>query len=291
MKNQNREKYAYLEQLTTRQLEELLLADLDDDSGRDTSEVVFHILEVLREREKDPAQEPVVDQAWERFQTYYNTPEGEGQSLYPCVQDRLETHQEKDTPTMKKSGSRFAFPRRGLTTAAAVVALLFALMLGVQASGHDIFGALAQWSDEIFHFGDEKEQSEYVEMFLDALNENKIPKSIVPTQFPESFQAEEPEIWSDNKGVFLNLPFSDSTGRSFSITIDRYTSQEYVETWTFEKDSASVESYISGSKTFYIFSNLDVVIAVWTEGTLSESIWGNLSIDEVKLIIDSIGEL
>ncbi len=290
MKNQNREKYAYLEQLTTRQLEELLLADLDDDSGRDTSEVVFHILEVLREREKDPAQEPDVDQAWERFQTYYNTPEGEGQALYPCVQDRLETHQEKDTPTMKKSGSRFAFPRRGLTTAAAVVALLFALMLGVQASGHDIFGALAQWSDEIFRFGDKIEQSENYKAFLDALTEHDISKDFIPTQFPDEFQPSAPEVWSDEKGTFLQLPFSNSSGKAFFILIDRYKSQEYVETLTFEKDSASVETYISGSNTFYIFSNFDTVTAVWSEGTLSETIWGNLSVDEIKSIIDSIGE-
>lgn len=289
MKNQNREKYAYLEQLTTRQLEELLLADLDDDSGRDTSEVVFHILEVLREREKDPAQEPDVDQAWERFQTYYNTPEGEGQALYPCVQDRLETHQEKDTPTAKKSVSRLSFPRRGLTAVAAVVALLFALMLGVQASGHDIFGALAQWSDEIFHFGNGNGQ--YYDMFLEELSKNDIPKNFVPTKFPDEFEASQPEIWSDDFGISIQLPFYDETGKIFSVTLERYNSLDDVKQRVFEKDFVSVETYTSGDFTFYILSNIDTITATWTQGTLIETIWGNLSIEDVKLIIDSIGEL
>ena len=288
MKNQNREKYAYLEQLTTRQLEELLLADLDDDSGRDTSEVVFHILEVLREREKDPAQEPDVDQAWERFQTYYNTPEGEGQSLYPCVQDRLETHQEKDTPTMKKSGSRFAFPRRGLTTAAAVVALLFALMLGVQASGHDIFGALAQWSDEIFRFG-ASNQSKYYDMFLEELGKNDIPKNYVPTQFPDGFEASEPEVWSDNLGTSVQIEFHNSKGASFLISIGRYHSPDAAKEISYEKDFIPVKTCTTNSMDFFILSNMNKVIATWKNGTFMEVIQGDLSVEDVENILNSIG--
>lgn len=289
MKNQNREKYAYLEQLTTRQLEELLLADLDDDSGRDTSEVVFHILEVLREREKDPAQEPDVDQAWERFQTYYNTPEGEGQALYPCVQDRLETHQEKDTPTMKKSGSRFAFPRRGLTTAAAVVALLFALMLGVQASGHDIFGALAQWTSETFHFGNRNELSENYELFLGELAKNKIPKEFAPTLILNDFEASEPTVKVDDIGTSIQISFSDSTERLYFISFDQHSQPISMENQVFEKDTTFVESYVKDEKVFYIFSNISTTTALWANPSFTETIWGEISTDEIKEIINSIG--
>ncbi|MCI8475215.1 MAG: DUF4367 domain-containing protein [Oscillospiraceae bacterium] len=289
MKNQNREKYAYLEQLTTRQLEELLLADLDDDSGRDTSEVVFHILEVLREREKDPAQEPDVDQAWERFQTYYNTPEGEGQALYPCVQDRLNALQEKDSPDAKSVHLRFRYSRRGFSLVAATIALLFVLMIGVQASGHDIFGALAQWTSEIFHFG--SGHGQYYEMFLEELRKNDIPENFIPTRFPNKFEASEPKVLSDDFGTFLQLPFYDETGKTFSITLEHYNSSEDIESWIFEKDLALVESYAKGDMVFYILSNVESTTATWVHGTFSETIWGNLSIEEIKLIIDSIGGL
>ena len=44
---EKREKYAYLDQLSTERLQELLRADLESDSTEDHSEVIFHILEVM----------------------------------------------------------------------------------------------------------------------------------------------------------------------------------------------------------------------------------------------------
>ena len=37
-------------------------------------------------------------------------------------------------------------------TVAATVALLFALMVGAQAAGLDVFGNLAKWTDDLFWF-------------------------------------------------------------------------------------------------------------------------------------------
>lgn len=42
--------------------------------------------------------------------------------------------------------------KRLLIAVAAAVALISVLMLGVQAAGLDVFGSLARWTDEIFHF-------------------------------------------------------------------------------------------------------------------------------------------
>ena len=47
-----REKYAYLDQLSTQRLRELLRADLESDGTEDNSEVIFHILEVMERRER-----------------------------------------------------------------------------------------------------------------------------------------------------------------------------------------------------------------------------------------------
>ena len=72
MAEENRDMYAYLDRLSTRRLEELLLADAEDTSGRDTSEIVFHILEVLQTREDNPIEDTLdADRAWEEFQKYY----------------------------------------------------------------------------------------------------------------------------------------------------------------------------------------------------------------------------
>jgi hypothetical protein len=283
MAQNNREKYAYLDQLSTRQLEELLLADAEDTSGQDTSEVILHILEVLQERDDGLAAEPVdVDRAWEEFLTCYNTPEGEGRSLYPSEEPT------KAVPSVKK---RFPALWRTARIAAATVALLFALMVGVQASGLDVFGVLAQWTSERLHFGKGQSiiQSENYQMFLNTLVENDIAKEIAPTWLPSGFIASEPVVESNDAMVSVKILFSSASGDDFSIRIARYASEAELLQGAFEITNNTVDPYISNNRKFYIFSNTDFVTASWADGVLSESVWGNISLSDVKKIVDSIG--
>lgn len=284
MAQDNREKYAYLDRLSTQRLEELLLAAMEDDSGRDTSEAVLHILEVLQKREDGLTAEPVdVDRAWKEFQRDYLTPEGEGQALYPCGEDRPES--------AKKPKARRVPVWKTLRIAAATVALLFALMVGAQASGLNVFGALAQWTSETFHFGTEQSeiQSENYQMFLDTLVENSVPKDYAPTWLPSGFVASEPTVENSDSSISVKISFVNTDKGSFSISINRYTSQLNPKNRTFEKDNISVESYLSHGKTFYIFSNVDSIMATWSEDSLLETIWGDLSKKDIKAMIDSIG--
>lgn len=284
MAQDNREKYAYLDQLSTQRLEELLLAAMEDDSGRDTSEAVLHILEVLQKREDGLTAEPVdVDRAWKEFRRDYLTPEGEGQALYPCGEDRPES--------AKKPKARRVPVWRTLRVAAATVALLFALMVGAQASGLNVFGALAQWTSETFRFGAEKRgiQSENYQKFLDMLAENDIQKNLAPTWCPSSFVASEPTVSIDDESISVLISFSNAEGNTFNIGIDRLTLQTKLENNFFEKDDISVEPYLSHGKTFYIFSNVDSIMATWSEDSLLETIWGDLSKKDIKAMIDSIG--
>lgn len=282
MTQNNREKYAYLDQLSTQQLEQLLLADAEDDSGRDTSEVILHILEVLQRREDSLAAQPVdVDRAWEEFQSYYNTPEGEGQTLYP--------HKEaaKTLPPVKK---RFPALWRTARIAAATVAVLFALMVGAQASGLNVFGALAQWTSETFHFGGNKQSENYM-LFLDELEKNKIPISLAPTYLPDGFQPSTPQIFESDSSISIQISFSNTEDETFFIRVKRYNSLDSIAQQSFEKDNIYVETYTTHSNTFYLFPNVDTTTAAWSDGVLEESIWGELPIEELKAIINSIGGL
>ena len=290
MAQENCEKYAYLDQLSTQQLEQLLLADTEDPSGRDTSEVVFHILEVLQTREDVPAMEPVdVAHAWEEFQQYYNTPEGEGQSLYLPREDS--ECPEKDACAASKFRSRLPALWKTARIVAATVAILLSLMVGAQASGLNVFGTLAQWTNDIFHFGVDKDSglAENYKLFLDLLEEHDIPRSYAPSQYPSDFIASEPTFRSDDFGFQAEISFSNTENTTFHISFARYSSPIELEHGTFEKDNTKVEPYLSHNKLFYIFSNTDFILATWADGVLSESIWGDISSDDIKSMIDSIG--
>lgn len=297
-KNDGNEKYAYLNRLSTEQLEELLRADFESPEHGDT-DVIFHILEVIEKREEEhpTGRLPDVDKSWEEFQQYYNIPEGEGLSLYPT--------EEEETATQPKSVKvvrfRPALKLAGLV--AAIVMGIFGLMVTAQAAGIDVFGAIGRWTEETFHFvaspsgavGEgadatpNPEHLGYYNSLQAALEDCGITENLVPTWYPEGFEASEPTVSSNDLGDKISCLFSNTTEESFTITIKRYKSAGDLDSFTFEKDTTSVEKYTSGQKTFYILCNIDTATAIWAEGTLTETIAGNLSASEIISIIDSIG--
>ena len=134
----NDEKYAYLNRLNTEQLEELLRMDMEmAEPGNE--DVVFHILEVIEQREDEhpTGRIPDVDKAWAEFQEYYNIPEGVDASLYPC---------ETEPDASSENPAEFSHPRRprlhrwlkqGLVAVIAVAAV-FGGMVAAQAAGIDV---------------------------------------------------------------------------------------------------------------------------------------------------------
>lgn len=183
------------------------------------------------------------------------------------------------------------FPiKRVVGTVAATVAILFTLMVGAQAAGIDVFGNLARWTDELFFFiPASKYTSEYSTVLQEALEEQELPKELAPTWFPDEFTAGEPEIWNDDVSKAVQLIFTNSDGKCFSVNIEQYTNSEALGMLPFEKDASDVELYTNSGRTFYIMSNIDTVTAVWADGNVLETIRGELSVDEIKTMIDSMG--
>lgn len=257
----------YLDQLSMEQLEELLRADFAS-SDPENEQAVFHILEVMEKREKEnpTGRLPDTDQAWKEFQQYYNIPEGEGQSLYPVRSDP----ETQPAPTSTKRSRRFR-PRKVLVVAAVLV-LIFGGMLTAQAAGLDVFGAIGRWTEEQFHF---EVSSNSVEGNTDytlqeASEERGFPKSLIPTWCPEGFEPSE--------------PIDDS------VMVSRYYDSEAIAATVYEKDDTEVEVYESNGRTFYIMSNLNSMTATWSDGRISIDIIGQLDVNQIEHIIDSIGK-
>ncbi|MBQ9851817.1 MAG: hypothetical protein IJO37_02740 [Ruminiclostridium sp.] len=142
-KNKQYETYAYLDQLNTEQLEELLRADFASE-GQKNEEIIFQILSILekREQESSTGRCPDVEQAWAEFQTYYAILEGEEQSLYPdgCIQ-----------APPKKDSAAVVRLKQCLKSAAVVAVwavVIFCGMLAGEACGHEPFATLGLWSQE-----------------------------------------------------------------------------------------------------------------------------------------------
>lgn len=291
VKKNEYESGTYWDQLSTEQLEDILRADIASPNQMN-DEAVFHILEVLEKREKEnpSGRLPDVDQSWQEFQKYYNIPEGEGESLYP-----IRNNQEKRSASVPTKTRRVFRPRKILVVAAVLI-LMFGGMLTAQAAGVDVFGAIGRWTEETFHFelpinhDDLAGETDY--NLQNASQELGIPGSVAPTWHPKNFIAKTPTKNSVEDYIdattceYVNI----SEDRSYFIEISYYYHSDDVEATTFEKDDSEVVTYPSSRGTFYIFSNIDVLTATWSDGHLSIMIVGNLQLEEIEKIIDSIGE-
>ncbi len=293
MANQQKDptgKYPFLRSLDIEQLENLLKTDFSNSIPESISEeFVDAIVEVMLEKEKENPSGRLadVDQAWADFQSYYNVPERAGQRLYP-------------DPAVSISALPKAQPHRPnlllrrCAVVAATIAVFMGLLIGAQAAGLNVFGSLAQWTDDIFYFApssqSDAQNPKYSAALRQALEQQTLPKELAPTWFPADFTAGEPNIFHSDLLDAVNLFFYNEDGRSFSVGVSRYYNQA-VANIPYEKDAGPVEEYTHGNMVFYIMSNTDFVRAIWNDGNLTMEINGALSTDEIKAILNSIGGL
>ena len=203
------EKYAYLNRLTTEQLEDLLRIDIENLEPSD-EDVVFRILGVIDQRENDSPTSciPDVDKAWAEFQEYYDMPEGAGVSLYPYIADS--DHNSSAAVNLplgcsqhKRSLRRWL--KQGLVAVIAV-GVVFGGMVVAQAAGIDVFGAIGHWSEVVFHFiplenengeptgGNSGEYVPEYDTLREKLSSVGIDNDLAPAWYPEGFTCREPEI-------------------------------------------------------------------------------------------------
>lgn len=290
--NQN-EKFAYLDQMSTQELEALIRADVDSPEIQN-DEAIFHILEVLNERAKHDPDAVAFDEdaLWHDIQTIYHVPEGKGRVLYPEGDEDGGGRREEDQvlpfaprPAETKKRPRIKW---ALAVAAAAVIVFSAGMVGAQATGFDVFGFLAQWTADVFHY---KTDSEFYPMVQEVFDQNHIPVELAPKWYPEGLEMGEPEILDTEFFSAVAIPFEKpKEGGSFFIQVRRYATPEDLSILNHQWKPESQREYTSGDKTFFIVSNDDYLTATWSDQEkYVMTIAGDLSVQETKKIIDSIG--
>lgn len=293
-------KYAYLDQLNTRQLEQLLRTYMDAPEWDE--EAIFHITEVIqaREREQAPAGGiPDVDQAWAEFQAYYDLPEGEGLSLYPMGDGEDGGGKKPARPAARGPEAR---PPRGRCRRwgrYVILAAVFGTLLAVTiayASCFDLFGAIGRWTAEIFRFDfagqteGSPRSAEYQEEIRAALAECGMPEELAPGWYPDGFEMVDSSVTDDKSLKAVYYQFENMDEGFFTIQIQEFSMYNHTESGTFEKSDGIAEPYTSGGKTFYLLFNDGITTATWTNQENTIFISGNISTEEIKTVIDSIGE-
>ena len=264
---------SYCDTMTTEELEEILRLDAEMPEGQESdTEKILYIMEVLAERKRNTSH--TGNTALEAFESFK-------QNYMPETDDNI-------IPIKtKRRCSRWV---RSLTATAAVIAILLAGSVTAKAFGFNIWKAVIQWTQETFHFGqwgnpDPKSELAF-ESLQDALKYGKITTPLAPTWIPEGYELIDITVEiSPLKKTYRAIYANDE--KELVITVRDYLDQSplYVE-----QSEGLTEEYQVAGIVYYIFADIDLLKAKWLNGSYECSISGDLRIEELKIMIDSIEE-
>lgn len=277
--NRNRD-YSKYDAMTTEALEEILRLDASAPDGEDSdTELLLYVMEVLANRRKNRnITGKTALESWNSFQKNYLDEE--------CAEDVQEP---------KKNRTATPWLRR-MIAAAAVIVLVICLPLSAQAFGwRDIWNIFARWAKETFSFVTEESadvqepDTEYqggLSSLQDLLAQGEHDASIVPTWIPERFTLKNVErVSSPIKEIYIAYYVNGK--ETLSIRVQNHLS---ADVQNIEIEEGFSEIYTVSEIDYYILENLEQIRAVWIVDSYECIISGDISMEELKQMIDSIGK-
>ena len=269
--------YSEYDAMSTEQLQEILRLDAHctDGIGMDTDEL-FYIMEVLSAREENSGTNSgkTVQEAYDSFRKHY-------------------LPQEDPAPVSRKSNVMPAWLRQAVA-AVAVLAIIITATVTVNAFGFDLWGKVAQWSEDFFRFQDETqttaptdpEKTNPLEFttLQEALDTYKISQRLAPTHFPDGYIVDEIKVMHSPIETSIYANYTNGNDKiKISIRQLMESTPEDIEI-----SEGLIEAYEANGVTYYIFNNNNLLQAAWIVEGFECFIAGSLSLEEMKTIIDSI---
>lgn len=261
--------------MTTEELEEILRLDVQAPEEQESdTETILYIMEVLTERKRNNSHtEKTALEAYESFKQNYMPEENNNEVPYR-------------EPVKTKNG----FPRwlRSLTAVAAVLVILVLGSVTAKAFGFSIWEAVAKWTQETFHFGkwgdsDANSNLPYASL-QEALEKGEITTLLAPRWFPDGFELVDIRVErTPIKKAYLAIYMNGE--QSLRVTVQDYSDKAPVYV---EQSEGLVEEYKVSGITYYLFKNNKRTQAVWIVDSFECTILGDLTIEELKIMINSI---
>lgn len=275
---------AKFSQMPTPQLQHMLLLSLHEDTDTETVEVILEVLE-----KRNGSDEEAALRALNKLEQFYNTPDGDRQELYSSRVPK--------STSRRNQGRRF----RWLTRVAACCVIMLSVMIAVQATGVDIFGMLAEWTDSIFHYSvSENGNVPSTAAQTAALAESEIqlaladvgmPANFAPTWVPEGYTLVKLKQVDTLISTGVCATFSDKNNDDALINVNIRTCDDIgaVEAYLHEKEAKNVETVTGNGRTFYLFSNTAGWTGAWSDGQYMVTVTGVNSRENIVYIIEHFG--
>lgn len=281
MSANNSRDFSKYDSMTNEELEEILRLDINASAEQEMdADAMLYILEVLSERNR--AQETTgktAKEAWESFQKNY------------MPEDQESTEESVDFAKPSK-------PHRSwisrLVAAAAAIALIITIPLTAKAFGwSEIWDAIAKWANETFSFvssenvqvgqPDETDAEKYTSLQDVLINNGREPE-IIPSWIPARFILQDVEMDINPVQEIYRATYVDGSNE-LRIHICNYLSTDLQN---IEVNEDIIEIYKVENTEFYIFNNVDELRAIWLKDSFECYISGDVSMEEIKKMINSI---
>ena len=273
-----RAEFSYYDSMTTEELQEILRkhAHGELETEPDTDEL-YYIMEVLarRREEEDP-------------------------QAFRSDEEALADFRKNYMPKATQAGHAkvVRFPNRAFRVAAAMLAIVLVLAVGTsvtaQAFHVDIWGKFATWTKEIFQFADmpqgttatnpEQEYNAELKSLQDSLNKANITQKLIPTWLPDGYVNKDLILMESPRVRNINAIY-DNNGSELIIKIRQTIGVQAPQT---EKNDDFLELYVVDGVEYYIFSNTETLQVAWSIGEFECIIGGKITLEEMKMMIDSI---
>lgn len=269
--------------LSDDELEELLHQEMHSEDDLD-GEVLREIGKALDSRA--PRESVDAQDSWAKFaEKYLDAPD---QTDEP----------EKNISVPPKKRRRIL---RFAITAAVIVGLLVGITMTVSSLDKDFFDVVFKSGKERLEFrissGDaitpadaskgHVEVPEELKPMQEALEERGITASLLPTYLPDGYVALDLESSDSENGHTLSLPLQkDGVDELLDLNYVWYETGDIVG--AFEKDDKKPVVYTVNGTSYYIMTNAGELVAAWTCGKISCSIFGAPNEEELYKMLDSI---
>lgn len=271
---------------STAELEELLALEAANlDAAEPNADFIATVLEVMAERESEQEQE-MTEQAWEDFQEYYTLRK----------QEETETDNDEEAPRdhRRKIEHRQRSPKLIRVIRIGIVAAVLVVLLCGTAFGWNFFQAVADWTEETFHFltGQERKARLESDVFLAQrlLVKTRTDTCTIPRWSPEGTTASGVPTENSRTDRFVVRAAYTVGTREFSIRITIHDTPPETYIGTYQKDATIETEYSAGGICHYIVGNNETISAMWVNGCVEGYIQGELTVEELQKMIDSIYE-
>ena len=180
-----------------------------------------------------------------------------------------------------------------------VMVLILAMLMMASCGILDyIIRAIANWSDQVFHYEVTQElrveepnaeisSTQHYDSLTAALEANSVTTKYVGIQFPKGYLLSDVFARKYSDAIKIVASFIREEDKIL-FTIWHYTDSNSLELQAAEKLPQDAEVYIQNGIKYYFINNSGMPNVTWVAGTEMYSLIGHVSQEQLKQMIDSI---